>query len=140
MVVTSQSAAFTGFRWRMHSAAESTAIAAKNQKTALVMSLASRIGRIPQGRYGVGLRREPLQIVHEPIPRVLRVLVVHAHVNRFLGTNLLAISTEDAPELVDLVDQRIPVALLVLAWHQLDAVGGADLGTEPARHTLGAPL
>src|SRR5256886_5040319 len=84
--------------------------------------LALRVGGIPQGRDGVRLRAQPLEVVHEPVPRVLRVLVVHAHVDRLLGAYLLAVAAKHAAELVDLVDQRIAVALLVFARHELDAV------------------
>src|SRR5262249_44910387 len=44
---------------------------------------------------------------------------------------------EDAAKLVDLEDQRVAVAVLVLAGHELDAVRGTDRGTEPARHAFG---
>src|SRR2546425_10729075 len=71
---------------------------------------------------------------------MLGVLVVHADVDRLLGTDLLAIAAEHAAELVDLVDQGVAVALLVLARHQLDAVGGADLRAQAARYALRAPL
>src|SRR5206468_9156867 len=98
------------------------------------------IGRIPQRRDRVRLRAQPLEVVHEPVARVLRVLVVHAHVDRFLGANLLTVPTEHAAELVDLVDQWIPVALLVLSGHELDTVRRADLGAQAARDALGAPL
>src|SRR6267143_2517063 len=61
---------------------------------------------------------------------------MHAHVDRFLGAHFLAVAAEDAAELVDLVDQRITVALFILARHELDAVGGTNLGAEPARHAF----
>src|SRR5688572_12763007 len=86
------------------------------------------------------LRREALEIVDEAVARVLRILIVHADVNRFLGAHFLAIAAEDAAELVDLVNQRIAMALFVLARDELDAVGGADLRAQAARHALGAPL
>src|SRR5207247_9578214 len=65
---------------------------------------------------------------------------MHAHVDRFLGAHFLAVAAEDAAELVDLVDQRVAVALLILARDELDAVGGADLGAETAGHALGSAL
>src|SRR6266567_2345495 len=86
------------------------------------------------------LRAQPLQIVDEAVARVLGVLVVHADVDRFFGADFLAVTAEDAAELVDLVDQRVTVALLVLPRHQLDAVGGADLRAKAAGHALGAAL
>ena len=61
------------------------------------------------------LRHEPLEIVDKTFPAVLGVLVVAADVNSLLRTNLLAVATENAPELVDLEDQRIAVPFLVLA-------------------------
>src|SRR5205823_7120075 len=83
---------------------------------------------------------DALPILHEPVPRVLRVLVVHAHVDRLLGAYLLAVAAKHAAELVDLVDQRIAVALLVFARHELDAVRRADLGAQAARDALGPSL
>src|SRR5256885_16575067 len=86
------------------------------------------------------LSAQPLEIVHEPVARVLRVLVMHPDVDRLLGAHLLAVAAEDAAELVDLVDQRIAVAVLVLSRHELDAVRRANLGTQAAGDALGAPL
>src|SRR5947209_9411986 len=88
----------------------------------------------------MGLGAQALEIVHEPVAGVLRVLVVHAHVDRLLGTDLLAVAAEHAAELVDLVDQRIAVALLVLPGHELDAVRRADLGAQATGDALGTPL
>src|SRR3989449_5871437 len=88
----------------------------------------------------MGLGAQALEIVHEPVAGVLRVLVVHADVDRLLGADLLAVAAEHAAELVDLVNQRVAVALFVLAGDELDAVGRADLGAQAARHALGAPL
>src|SRR5256885_813901 len=98
------------------------------------------VGGIPQRRHGMCLSAQPLEIVHEPVARVLRVLVMHPDVDRLLGAHLLAVAAEDAAELVDLVDQRIAVAVFVLSRHELDAVRRADLGTQAAGDTLGAPL
>src|SRR2546422_3441725 len=86
------------------------------------------------------LRAQALEIVDEAIARELRVLEVHAHVDRLLGADFLAVPAEYATELVDLVDQGVAVALLVLPRHELDAVGGADLGAQPAGDAFGAPL
>src|SRR5690348_12404097 len=83
------------------------------------------------------LRHEPLEVVDEALAAVLGVLVVPADVDRFLRADFLAVAAEDAAEFVDLEQQRIAVALLVLTRHQLDAVGGADGGAEPARDALG---
>ena len=79
------------------------------------------------------LCRQPLEVVDEAVTRVLGVLVVHADVDRFFGAHFLAVAAEDAAELVDLVDQRIAVALFILARHELDAVRGTDLRAESAR-------
>src|SRR5438105_2105060 len=98
--------------------------------------LALRIGRIPERRHRMRLRAEALQIVDEAVARVLGVLVMHADVDGFLRTHFLAVAAEHAPELVDLVDQRIAVALFVFARYQLDAVRRTDLGTQAARHAL----
>src|SRR6185437_3888960 len=88
----------------------------------------------------MGLRAQALQIVDEAVPRILGVLVVPAHVDRLFGADFLAITAEHAAEFVDFVDQRIPVSLLVLTGHQLDAVRRTDLGAETARYTLRATL
>src|SRR2546427_11021239 len=103
-------------------------------------SLPPGIRGVPQRRDGVRLRAQALEIVDEPVARVLGVLVMHADVDGLLGADLLAVATEYAAEFVDLVDQRVAVALLVLARHQLDAVGGTDLRAQAARYALGAPL
>src|SRR4051812_16030775 len=81
----------------------------------------------------MGLRHQPLEVVHEALAGVFRVLVVPANVDRLLRTHFLAVAAEDAAELVDLEHQRIAVALLVLARHQLDAVGRTDGRAQPAR-------
>src|SRR5687767_2340891 len=86
------------------------------------------------------LCHQPLEVVHEPFAAVLRVLVVPAHVNRFLGADFLAVAAEDAPELVDLEHQRIAIALLVLARHELDAIRRTDRWAQPARDALGFPV
>src|SRR2546425_1393757 len=147
-VTTSHSALATGLRRVTHIAADTIATPAKTQKTTTVRcpvnqaidSLALGVGGVPQGRDRVGLGAEAFQIVHEAIARILGVLVVHAHVDGLFGADLLAVAAEDAAELVDLVNQRIPVALLILAGDQLDAVGGADLRAQAARHALGPAL
>src|SRR6266545_1458283 len=104
------------------------------------MLLARRVARVPQGADRMGLGLEPLEIVDEAPPAVLRVFVVDPYVNRLLGAHFLAVAAEHAAEFVDLVDQGIAVSLLVLARHQLDAVGRADLGTQSAGHALRAAL
>ena len=86
------------------------------------------------------LGAEPLEIVDETVPAVFGVLVVDPDVNRLLGADFLAVAAEDAAELVNLLDQRIPVALGILTGNQFDAVGRADLGAEPAGHALGPAL
>src|SRR5438876_3112154 len=147
-VTMSHSPLKTGFRRVMHKAALTMARLPNHQKIAsvpcaasqVIRSLALRVGRVPQRRDRVGLRAQALEVVHEPVARVLRVLVVDADVDRLLGTDLLAVAAEHATELVDLVDQRVAVPLLVLPGHELDAVGGADLRAEPAGDALGAPL
>src|SRR5438132_14422490 len=86
------------------------------------------------------LSAQPLQIVDEPVARVLRVLVMHPNMDRLLGAHLLAVAAEHAAKLVDLVDQRVAVAVLVLSRDELDAVRRTDLGTYAAGDAFGAPL
>ena len=74
------------------------------------------------------LLHEAVQIVNEPVPGVLRVLEVYPDVNGLDGAHLLAHPAEDAPELVDLVNDGVPVPLVVFPPHEADAVGGADRG------------
>src|SRR3989440_12490797 len=102
--------------------------------------LALRIRRIPERRHRMRLRAETLEIVDEAIACVLGVLVMHADVDGFLRTHFLAVAAEHAAEFVDLVDQRITVALFVFARHQLDAVRGTDLRAQTARHALRSTL
>src|SRR5829696_4520170 len=65
---------------------------------------------------------------------------MHADVNGLLGAYFLAVPAEDAAELIDLIDQRVAVAALVLTGYQLDAVCRANLGTQAAGYTLRAAL
>src|SRR5690606_394996 len=97
-----------------------------------------RVGRVPEGRDRMGLRGESFVVIDEPVPGVLGVLEVHPDMDRLLRADLLAVAAEDAAELVDLVDQREPVPLLVLPGDELDAVRRADLRTEPAGDALRA--
>src|SRR5262245_20288556 len=82
------------------------------------------------------LRHQPLEVVDEAFAAVVRVLIVPADVNRLFWADLLAVAAEDAAELVDLEHEWIAISLLVLSRHELDAVGRAHRGTEPARHAL----
>src|SRR6185436_1316734 len=88
-------------------------------------SLAFRVFGIPHLANGMRLIHQPLQIVDESLAAVLRVLVMPSDVNRLFGAHLLAVTAEDAPELVDLEHERIAIAFLVLAGNELDAVGRA---------------
>src|SRR5216110_500247 len=143
-VTTSHSALTTGFLRVMHSRALPIAMTPKNQKKAKGLRakwlFAFGVRRIPQGGHGMRLRRQPLEVVDETVAGVLRVLVVHPYMDRLFRAHFLAVAAEDAAELVDLVDQRIAVALFILARHELDAVGGTDLGAEPARDAFGPAL
>src|SRR5581483_1059108 len=95
-----------------------------------------RVGGIPHLAHRVRLRDEPLEVIDEPFPTVVGILVVPADVDRFLRAHFLAVAAEDAAELVDLEHERIAITLLVFAGHELDAVGRADGRTETARHAL----
>ena len=77
------------------------------------------------------LRHQALEIVDETLARVLGVLVVPADVDRFLRTHFLAVAAENAAEFVDLVDQRIAVALFVFA---------RDIAQEGAIAPIARPL
>src|SRR5262245_1470134 len=86
------------------------------------------------------LRHESVQVVNETLARVLRILVILPDVNRFHRTDFLAHAAEDAAELIDLVHDRVAVALVVLTGNELDAVGRADRWAEAAGHTLRAAV
>src|SRR5205809_3864330 len=103
-------------------------------------SLTFWIGGIPHLTDWMRLGHQPLQVVHEPLARVLGVLVVPAHVNRFFGADLLAVAAENTAELVDLEHERIAISLLVLARNQLDTVGRTHRGTQSARDALRFPV
>src|SRR6266536_2009227 len=85
------------------------------------------------------LRRQPLEVIDKSRSAVFSVLVVTADVDRFVGTNFLAVAAEYAAELVNLEDQRIPVSLFVFAGHELDAVRRTDGGTQSAGDTFRFP-
>src|SRR6266550_1383532 len=99
-------------------------------------SLSLGIGRIPHLTHRMRLRHQPLEIVHEPFAAVFRVFVMPPDVNRFLRTHFLTVAAEDAPELVDLEQQGIAIALLVFARYELDTVRRADRRTQTARDAL----
>src|ERR1043166_5180902 len=139
-VTTSHNALATGLLRVMHNSPAPIAMTPNTQKIVRVRLFAFRVRRVPQRRYGMRLRRQALEIVDEAVARVLGVLVVHADVNCFLRAHFLAVAAEDAAELVNLVNQRIAVALLVLAGNELDAVRGTDLRAQSARHTLRSAL
>src|SRR5690348_10807024 len=83
------------------------------------------------------LRHEPLEIVDEAFAAVFRVLEMAANVDRLFRAHFLAVPAEDAPELVYLEEQRIPIAVLVFSGHQLDAVCRAHRRAQPAGDALG---
>ncbi len=85
------------------------------------------------------LLHEPVQVVDEALPRVLGVLEVDAHVNGLHGTDLLAHPAENAPELVDLVDHGITVALVVLPPTSRMQLEGQTVGQSPQATHFGRP-
>src|SRR2546423_14362503 len=96
-------------------------------------SLTFRIFGVPHLADGVRLIHQALQIVNESFTAVFRVLVMPTEVDRFLGTNFLAVPAENATELIDLEHQRVTIPFLVLSWLELDAVGGPYRRTKSAR-------
>src|SRR3954465_15889811 len=82
------------------------------------------------------LRHQPLQIVDESLAAVLGIFEVTSDVNRFLGADFLTVAAEDAAEFVDLEEQRIAIAILVLTRHELDAIRGADSRAETASNAF----
>src|SRR6266511_1308946 len=115
-VTTSHSALATGLFRVIQRSPAPIAMTPKIQKNVRVTGplLALRVRGVPQRRDGVRLGAQPLEVVDEPVPRVLRVLVVHADVDRFLGAHLLAVAAEDAPLPAHLRDRRVPLHLLRL--------------------------
>src|SRR5688572_22629282 len=108
----------------------------KRAGSRLAASLTFGVGGIPHLAHRMRLCHQALEVVHESFTAVLRVLVVPAYVNRLFRTDFLAVAAEDAAELVDLEHERIAIALLILAGHELDAIRRADRRTEPARHAF----
>src|SRR6202521_4441601 len=96
-------------------------------------SLALRVFGIPHLADRVRLIHQALQVVDEPFPAVLGILVMPADVDRLFWTNLLTVAAEDAAEFVDFEDERVAVAFLVLARHQFDAVRGTNGRTKATR-------
>src|SRR5262249_44833698 len=86
------------------------------------------------------LSHQAIEVVHEALARVLRVLIVLPDVNRFYGADLLAHPAEDAAELIDFVNHRITVPLIVFARHEPDAVRRTNRGAKSARDTLRAAI
>ena len=82
------------------------------------------------------LLHEAVQIVHEPVPGIFSVLEMDPNVDGLDGAYLLAHAAEDAPELVDFVNDGVAIPLVVLSTHQTDAVGWADGGAKTAGYTL----
>src|SRR5256885_12522448 len=98
-------------------------------------SLAFRIFRVPHLADGVRLIHQALQIVNESFAAVLGVLVMPTEMDSLLGANLLAVSAENATELIDLEHEWVTIPLLVLTGHEFDAIGWADCRTKSARDT-----
>src|SRR5688572_3687201 len=86
------------------------------------------------------LLHQAVEVVDEVVAAELGVLVMLAHVDRLDRTDFLAHPAEDAAEFVDLVDDRIPVPLGVLAGHQADAVRRTDRRAQAAGDTLWTPV
>src|SRR6185437_7094727 len=80
------------------------------------------------------LRHKSFQIVHMPFSAVLRVLVVLSDVDRVFRAHFLTVPAEYATEFVDLEHERVPVSVLVLAGHELDAIRRTDARAEAARY------
>ena len=82
------------------------------------------------------LLHEPVEIIHEPVSGILRVLEMNPYVNGLHRTHFLAHSAEDAPEFIDLINNGIAVPLVVLSPHQTNAIGGTNGGAQTAGYTL----
>src|SRR5688500_5421793 len=82
------------------------------------------------------LRHQPVQVVNEAVARELRVFEVAAEMDRFDRAYFLAHTAVYAAELVDLINDRIAVALIVLTRHQPDAVRRTHGRAQPARHAF----
>ena len=76
------------------------------------------------------LLHQTIQVIHEPAPSVLGILKVLSYMDCFDRANLLAHPTEYAPELIDLVHNRITISLIVLTTHQAETIGRTDRGTQ----------
>src|SRR5437016_7375696 len=85
----------------------------------------------------MGLRHQPLEVVDEPFAAVFRILIVPPDVDRLFRAHLLAIAAENAAELVDLEDEWIAVAVLVLTWNELDAIRRAYRWAQTAGDAFG---
>src|SRR5690606_41830206 len=77
---------------------------------------------------------------NEQLPREFCVRVFLTDVDRLDRPDLVAHAAEDAAEVVDLVDDRVPVPLVVLPGHEPDAVRRTDRRAEAAGHALRAPI
>src|ERR1700687_3612536 len=99
-------------------------------------SFALRVFWIPHLADRVRLIHQALQVVNKSVPAILGILVVAPDVDRLLRANLLAVAAEDAAKLVDLENERVAVAFLVLAGHQLDAVRWTHRRTESTRYAF----
>jgi hypothetical protein len=63
------------------------------------------------------LLHQTIEVINEPAPSILGILKMLTYVDRLDRANLLAHPTENAPEFIDLVHDRITVALIVLTTH-----------------------
>src|ERR1700741_4308962 len=99
--------------------------------------LAFRVFGIPHLAHRMRLIHQPLQVIDETFAAVLRVLVMAADTGCFLRAGFLAVATEDAAEFVDLENERVAIPFLILAGHELDAVGGTDRRAETASDAPG---
>ena len=68
------------------------------------------------------LFHESIQVVDESVSSVLCILEMLAHMNRFNGAHFLTHAAKNTAELVDLVDDRVAVSLIVFTSNEADAV------------------
>ena len=83
---------------------------------------------------------EPVQIVHKTVPCILGILEVQTDMDGLDRAYFLAHPAENTPKLVDLVDNRISISLIVLAAYEPDAVSRANCRAKTACYAFRASV